>query len=89
MSKTQKQDLTHRNEKRPRRITVWVVVPCSEHRTAERLAKDYAPDGLEGVLAAFVSDMATMATRPGSWEADRVGGWLASHPWPRPEKEGA
>jgi len=36
-----------------------------------------------------VSDMATMATRPGSWEADRVGGWLASHPWPRPEKEGA
>jgi len=87
MSKTQKQDLTHRNEKRPRRIAVRVVVPCSEHRTAQRAAKSLADGGLAEVLAAFVSDWATAEERPGSWEADRVNAWLASHPWEKKERE--
>ena len=72
--------------RKPRRITLWVVVPVSEQRTAERAARAYADGGLEEVLAAFVSDWATAEERPGSWEAERVNAWLASHVWAKKER---
>lgn len=87
MSKTTTGGLTPSRARKPRRITLWVVVPVSEHRRAERVAKRYAAGGLEDLLAAFVSDLVTAEERPGSWEADRVNGWLASHVWPKRERE--
>jgi len=54
---------------------------------AERMARDYSGQDLERVLAAFVGDMAAAAERPGCWEGDRIGAWLASHPWPRPSED--
>jgi hypothetical protein len=78
--------------RRPRRITLWVVVPCSERRTAEKLAQERTLSGLEDVLAEFVSDLVTAVERPGSWEADRVFVWLDSHypppSWIRQERAG-
>ena len=71
---------------RLRRITLRVTVPCFEYRTAKHAAKSLADGGLEEVLAAFVSDWATAEERPGSWEADRVNAWLASHPWEKKER---
>jgi hypothetical protein len=68
----------------PRRITLWVVVPCSTRRTAEKLAQARTLAGLEDLLAEFASDLATAAERPGSWEADRVHAWLDSH-FPPPD----
>ena len=85
MSKTLTTGLTPSRRKKPVKITVWVEIPVGEHRTAERVAKRYADEGIEELLAAFVSDLVTAEERPGSWEAERVNGWLASHPWQRPE----
>jgi hypothetical protein len=65
--------------RRPRRITLWVVVPFSERRTAEKLAQERTLSGLEDVLAEFVSDLVTAVERPGSGEAERVFAWLDSH----------
>jgi hypothetical protein len=78
---------TRPKSRRPQRITLWVVVPVAEHRTAERVAKGYADEGLEELLAAFVSDLVTAEERPGSWEAERINGWLSSHVWPKRERE--
>ncbi len=76
----------------PRRITLWVVVPCSTRRTAEKLAQERTLAGLEDLLAEFASDLATAAERPGSWEAERVHAWLDSHypppSWLRQERAG-
>jgi hypothetical protein len=72
---------------RVRRITLRVTVPCFEYRTAKQAANALADGGLAEVLAAFVSDWATAEERPGSWEADRVNAWLASHPWPKKARE--
>lgn len=87
MSKTTTGGLTPSRRKGPGRITVWVTVTRAEHRTAERVAKRYADEGLEELLAAFVSDLVTGEERPGSWEAERVGAWLSSHVWPKRERE--
>jgi hypothetical protein len=76
-----------RPKPRLRRITLRVTVPCFEYRTAKQAAKSLADGGLAEVLAAFVSDWATAEERPGSWEADRVNAWLASHPWEKKERE--
>jgi hypothetical protein len=89
---------TRPKPRRPRRITLWVVVPCSTRRTAEKLAQERTLAGLEDLLAEFASDVATAAERPGSWEAERVWAWIDSHypppSWIRQEraafkKEGA
>ena len=76
-----------RPKSRPRRITVRVLVSCSDYWTAKQAAKSLADGGLAEVLAAFVSDWATAEERPGSWEADRINAWLASHPWEKKERE--
>ena len=68
----------------PRRIKLWVVVPCATRRTAEKLAQERTLAGLEDLLAEFASDLATAAERPGSWEAERVHAWLDSH-FPPPD----
>jgi len=67
---------------RGRRMTLHVT--AGTWAAAERMARDYSGQDLERVLAAFVGDMAAAAERPGCWEGDRIGAWLASHPWPRP-----
>lgn len=72
--------------RRVRRITIRVTVPCFEYRTVKRAAESLADGGLAEVLAAFVSDWVVAEERPGSWEADRVNAWLASHPWEKRER---
>jgi len=61
--------------------TLGLPVNVGQWRAAEGLARDYSQRCLETVLAAFVADLAEAATRPGSWEHDRVTAWLASHVW--------
>jgi hypothetical protein len=56
-------------------------VSAEDRRAAERLAREYSGRKLETVLAAFVADLAVAAARPGSWEHERVSGWLTSHVW--------
>lgn len=70
-----------RPEKKPRRVTLRVKTSAETKRVAARIARDYSRRKLETVLAAFVADLAVAAERPGSWEHERVAGWLASHVW--------
>lgn len=76
-----KTGLTPSGENEPRRVSLRVRMPAETRRAAARLARDYARRDLETVLAAFVGDLAVAAARPGSWEHERVAGWLASHVW--------
>lgn len=71
--------LTRVRKKRPGALRV--EVSAATRRAAARIARDYSGRRLETVLAAFVADLAVAATRPGSWEAERVGAWLSSHVW--------
>ena len=64
-----------------RRVTLRVTVAAETKQAAACLARDYFGRKLETVLAAFVGDLAVAASRPGSWEADKVGAWLSSHVW--------
>lgn len=61
--------------------TLRVTVTMETKRAAARIARDYSRRKLETVIAAFVADLAVAASRPGSWEAERVGAWLSSHGW--------
>lgn len=81
MSKSSSPGLTPSGENRPRRVTLRVEVSEETKREAARIARDYSGRKLETVLAAFVADLAVAAERPGSWEHERVAGWLASHVW--------
>lgn len=58
-----------------------VTVHVETKRAAARIGRDYAGRKLETVVAAFVADLAVAAERPGSWEHERVAGWLGSHVW--------
>jgi len=62
-------------------VVVRVIVAVQEKQAAACLARDYSRRKLETVLAAFVADLAVAAERPGSWEHERVAGWLGSHVW--------
>lgn len=74
----------------PETITLWVEVPVAVHAAAERVAKRYAADGLEGVLAAFACDVSKAEDRPGPWSQNLAAVWLFTRPWPgEGEKEGA
>jgi len=73
--------LTARGGKTPGRTTVRVTVDAEAKRAAARIARDYSRRKLETVIAAFVADLAVAASRPGSWEADKVCAWLSSHVW--------
>lgn len=81
MSKSSSPGLTLRGGKTPGRTTVRVTVDAEARRAAACLARDYSGRKLEAVLAAFVADLAVAASRPGSWEAARVGASLSSHVW--------
>jgi len=75
-------------------ITLWVVLPVATHAAAERVAKAHAPDGLEGVLAAFACDVAKADDEPGAWAQNLVAVWLSTRVWPQGDggaagKEGA
>lgn len=61
--------------------TLRVTTNTETAAAAARLARDYSGRKLETVLAAFVADLAVAATRPGSWEADKVCAWMSSHVW--------
>ena len=76
-----KNHLTPGGGRRPRRVSLRITVEAQTRKAAERIARDYAGRKLETVLAAFVGDLAVAATRPGSWEHERVCAWLASHVW--------
>lgn len=65
----------------PQRVTLRVTVDKETKRAAARIARDYSGRKLETVVAAFVADLAVAASRPGSWEHERVGAWLSSHVW--------
>jgi hypothetical protein len=70
-----------RSTNKPRSVTLRVKTSAETRRTAAHLAREYSHRRLESVLAAFVADLAVAAARPGSWEHERVSGWLASHVW--------
>jgi len=70
-----------RPEKKPRRVTLRVKTSAETKRAAARIARDYSRRKLETVVAALVADLAVAASRPGSWEHERVTGWLSSHVW--------
>lgn len=74
-------DLTPSRRKRPGRTTLRVSVDAATRRAAARIGRDYSGRKLETVVAAFVADLAVAAERPGSWEHERVAGWLGSHVW--------
>lgn len=61
--------------------TLRVTTNAETAAAAARIARDYSGRKLETVLAAFVADLAVAASRPGSWEADKVCAWLSSHVW--------
>lgn len=69
-------------------ITLWVVLPVAVHAAAERVAKSYAPSGLEGVLAAFASDVAKSDEEPGEWSQNLAAVWLLTQLWPRDGEAG-
>jgi len=81
MSKTINPGLTPGGEKRPRRVALQVAVDTETRRAAAQIGRDYSGRKLETVVAAFVADLAVAAERPGSWEHERVTGWLSSHVW--------
>ena len=81
MSKKSSDPLTRGFEKHPRRVALRVRVDAAARRAAARIGRDYSGRKLETVVAAFVADLAVAAERPGSWEYERVAGWLASHVW--------
>jgi hypothetical protein len=81
MSKTINPGLTPGGGKRPGRTTLRVTVDAATRRAAARIGRDYSGRKLETVVAAFVADLAVAAERPGSWEHERVAGWLGSHVW--------
>ncbi|MGH8020707.1 MAG: hypothetical protein ACREIA_20965, partial [Opitutaceae bacterium] len=81
MPDAKKTGLTGFAGKPPRRVSLRITVDVETREAAERIARDYARRGLESVLAAFVGDLAVAATRPGSWEHERVSAWLSSHVW--------
>ena len=89
MSKTTSEGLTPSGLEKPWKIGVRVALPAGERWAAEQAAREYAEGGLAEVLAAFASDLVTARERPGSWEAERVNAWLASHPWPERAREAA
>jgi len=70
-----------RRSKKPRRATLRVTTLAETKRAAARIARDYSGRKLETVVAAFIADLAVAAERPGSWEHERVAGWLGSHVW--------
>ena len=72
----------------PETITLWVVLPTATHAAAERVAKGYAPDGLEGVLTAFACDVAKTDDEPGPWSQNLVSAWLSTLPWARSDEGG-
>lgn len=74
-------DLTPCRKNQPRRVTLRVTMDTETRRAAARIGRDYAGRKLETVIAAFVADLAVAADRPGSWEHERVAGWLSSHVW--------
>lgn len=89
MSKKSRDPLTRGPENRPTRTTLRVPVSAETAAAAARIARDYSRRKLETVLAAFVADLAVAASRPGSWEHERVSAWLSSHVWqcePRDEE---
>jgi len=86
MSKKSSDPLTRGREKRLEgrtvtKTTLRVAVSAETRRAAAQIARDYSRRKLETVVAAFVADLAVAAERPGSWEHERVAGWLGSHVW--------
>jgi len=81
MSKSSSPGLTPFGQNEPAEVTIVVTVPAETKRAAAQIAREYASRKLETVLGAFVGDMAVAMERPGSWEAERVTGWLRSHVW--------
>jgi hypothetical protein len=73
--------LPYRPTRKPRSVTLRVKTSAAAKRTAAQIGREYSGRKLETVLAAFVADLAVAAARPGSWEHERVSGWLASHVW--------
>jgi len=76
------------NPPAPRTLTLRVKVSAETKRAAERIARDYSGRKLETVVAALVADLAVAASRPGSWEHERVCAWLSSHVWECEPRDG-
>ena len=78
-----KTGLTPSRKKRPRRVTLRVMMSAATRRTAARLAQERAGQPLEAVLAAFVGELAQAGARPGPWSQNLVAVWLLTHVWPQ------
>ena len=61
---------------RPVKLTLPLPVPT--YAAAERLTRRRCLQGLPQTLVDLASDMAECETRPGSWEAEAVRGWMES-----------
>lgn len=75
------ENLPYRPTRKPRSVTLRVKTSAEARRAAARIGREYSGRKLGTVLAAFVTDLATAEARPGSWEHERVTGWLVSHVW--------
>jgi hypothetical protein len=64
-------------------ITLWVEMPAAAHPAAEALAKTYAEEGAEEVLAALALDLAALRAGRRGLRLSWVLGWLVCEPWPR------
>ena len=64
-------------------ITLWAEVPATAHAAAEALAKCYADEGAEEVLAALALDLAALRAGRRGLRLSWVLGWLVCEGWPR------
>lgn len=74
-------------------VKLVLGIPAQTYEAAERLTRRRCLQSLPETVAELVSDMAECETRPESWEAEKVSGWMESRYLPlealRATREGA
>ena len=81
------------NEDAKHPVKLVLGIPAQTYEAAERLTRRRCLQSLPETVVELVSDMADCETRPGSWEAEKVSGWMESRYLPlevlRATREGA
>jgi hypothetical protein len=74
-------------------VKLVLGIPAQTYEAAERLTRRRCLQSLPETVVELVSDMADSETRPESWEAEKVSGWMESRYLPlevlRATREGA
>lgn len=85
MSKSSSPRLTARRQGEPNAATVrvWLDVPRSVYRRAERMTGAYTLLSLGKVLERWIEDAAHGASHLDSWEHRQLTKWLRGHPFPK------